>query len=78
MFSTTALTYGDVIALEGESKPACHLEADGHRDSRLWARESIYSSGTPPNNQGALFELLPMLQYAARREEWLVLGPLVD
>ena len=66
-----SLCYGDVVALDGG---LCFLEAEGHRDVRLWACETL--GNLPSGREGCLFELLPMLQYAARREELLVLAPL--
>ena len=68
-----ALCYGDIVALDGG---ACFLESDGHRDARLWAREASALGDLPDDQEGCLFELLPMLQYAARREELLVIAPL--
>ena len=66
-----SLCYGDIVALDGG---LCFLEAEGHRDSRLWASETL--GDLPANREGCLFEVLPMLQYAAHREEFLVLAPL--
>ena len=50
----------------------CFLQAEGHRDARLWVRESSTVGAPPADYEGCLFELLPMLQYAARREELLL------
>ena len=39
-----ALCYGDVIALDGGG---CYLQAEGHRDARLWVRD-VSAAGAVP------------------------------
>ena len=73
-----ALCYGDVISLQsaapsGVGGGMLHLHAEGHRDARLWVCEPSPTGEAPADLEGCLFELLPMLQYASRREAALLL-----
>lgn len=72
------LCYGDVVILRDEDTGG-FLQAEGLRDARLWLREPFAFGGSPTDYEGCLFQLLPMLQYAARREEQLIeLAPATD
>ena len=77
----SAINYGDIVALTsdegggGGGGMRGFMQAEGHRDARLWLRETTATGQPPADYDGCLFEVLPLLQYAARREELLLLAP---
>ena len=59
----SAINYGDIVALTsdeggGGGGMRGFMQAEGHRDARLWLRETTATGQPPADYDGCLFEIV--------------------